>query len=746
MADYTLEEWIASRGITVDDAIACELGETDTPQLDVHPSMDYLDGFKGVVIPYFNADGSPLIVDGLHYARMRRLGDLPKDIHGKSPAKYVQGAGTGVHVYLPPFIDWEVVFNDPKVPIVVTEGEAKAIAACSQGIVCIALGGVSSTRDSTTKEFLPEMRGCRWANRIVYVCFDSDTKTNPDVYAAQEQIRSELSVNRHADVRIVQLPGKPGAVDADGAQLPDEKVGIDDFLLWKGGIAFKTLLNSAPSASKLDKAVMQINADCAIIDDEESIYDAVRDQFYSPTFFKSGSRFSSIKIPVIGMGKNGPVDRPPIEVAKEWVTHANARRFASTVFKPGEDRVIYTGQGPMLNRWQGFRSQEGNVEPFLDLTQFMFSELEAETQDFALKLLAYKAQNPGRKVPIAIFLVGTKGSGKSMWCELVQKAFAPASDMLQPTLLLADYNPYVDRNVLLFIDEVTPRVMDQAGEMLKLLVSQPQVMLNEKYRPMRPVDNLATYLLTSNYPEAASFSRDERRYFVVNSPDKLDGPLGEQYYRNLVAYKNSDCGPAIMHYLLSYDLKGWEPPIEAPMTGERYNAYREGLSPVTALAEQIMTADEHIVQLWIEAAMDWARAMKANPPQGAPMSLMKKIMQVETIMPTWPVRPFYSMSEVGLLFPGLSEQLMGNRAARYKNYTPEQISSQLRTSGVKTIRNKDDVRGFKYMGRVEPFLIIADVHNPAWKKPLTQAEFDALMLTFGTYAELPGAKLAASQR
>lgn len=740
MADHTLEEWIASRGISVDDAIACGLFETDTPQLDVHPSMDYLDGYKGVGIPYFNADGTPKLVQGREHVRMRRLGEL-----AKGTAKYVQGAGTGVHVYLCPFVDWGAIFADPKTPIIVTEGEAKAIATCSQGFACIALGGVTSTRDSVTGEYLPGLDGCVWRNRIVYICFDSDAQQNPDVFAAQEAIRSELSVNRGADVRIVALPGKPAPPLADGTEQPDEKIGLDDFLLWKGRIELQRLLHSTQSASKLDKAIMQINAECAIIDDEEAIYDEKRDQFYSTGFFKETSRFASIKLPVISMGKNGPVERPPVVVAKEWTSHPNARRYASTVFKPGEPRVIKTPKGTMLNRWLGFRAEEGNVEPFLDLSRFIFSELEEHNQDFAIKLLAYKAQNPGRKVPIAVMLVGSKGSGKSMWCTLVEKAFAPASAMIQPTLLLSDYNSYVDRNVLLFVDEVTPRVMDQAGEMLKLLVSQPEVMLNEKYRPMKPVDNLGLYLLTSNYPEAASFSRDERRYFVVTTPDRMQGQLGEQYYRNLATYMNGDCGPAIMHYLLNYDLDGWEPPIEAPMTDGRYNAYREGLNPITSLAEQIQTADQHVLRIWIENALEWAATMKANPPANAPMSLMKKIMAVETVMPQWPIRPFYSMSELGLLFPSLSETLMGNRAARHRNYTPEQISSQLRTSGVKTLRNRDDVRGFRHNGVIEPWLIIADVHNEDLKKPLTQAEFDALMLSFGTYAELPGAKFAAKR-
>lgn len=178
------------------------------------------------------------------------------------------------------------------------------------------------------------------------------------------------------------------------------------------------------------------------------------------------------------------------------------------------------------------------------------------------------------------------------------------------------------------------------------------------------------------------------------------------------------------------------------MTGARYNAYREGLSPITSLAAQMLDANEHVIKVWVDSSMKWAAEMKANPPPNAPGGLLRRIMQVEAVMPYWPIRPFYSMSELALLFPALSEQMMGNKGGRYKNYTPEQISSGLRTSGIKTLQNSDDIKGFRYQGIVEPFLVIADVNNEAWKKPFTQAEFDRIMLTFGTYAELPGVKVA----
>lgn len=738
MPDNSLEDWIATRGISVDDAIASGLAETDTPHVDVHPSLAYLDGYPGVVIPYVNADGSPLLVEGAPYARMRRLGVVPE-----GAPKYIQGAGTGVHVYLCPFIDWTAVFASPKIPIVVTEGEAKAIALCAQGVACVALGGVSATRDKATGEYLPGTRGCVWAGRLVYICFDSDTASNLDVFAAQEKIRAELSVRRDADVRIVRLPGKPAGFDQAGNPLPDEKVGIDDFLLWRGIGELKKLMHAAPSASKLDRAILEVNETAAIIDDEEAVYDEVRDQFYSVGFFKAGSRFSHLKIPVVAMGKNGPVDRPPIEVSKEWMTHPNARRFAGTVFKPGKERLIDTPRGPLLNRWQGFRAEAGDVQPFLDLTSYIFSELDAALQDFPVKLLAYKAQHPGEKIPIALFLVGTKGSGKSMWCEMMRKAFDPASAVLQPDVFNADHNPYIERNVLLFIDEVSAEVMRNHGEALKLLATAERMMLNEKYRPQKQVDNLSLLLLATNSPEAAAFSRDERRYLVVRCPDAHENSAF--YLDYLVPYFTADCGPAIMHYLLNYDLQGWRPPANAPMTQARYSSYYNALDPVAQLAEQIATSNENTVYLWVEAALQWARDIKASLPANAPLNLLRRIQQVDAVVPQWPIRPFYSTSELGLLFPGMSEQLMGNRQGRVRHYTPQQIASGLIENGVKPLKSADP-RGFRYGGVMEPFLIVYDVNNPLWKKQLTQSEFEDLINSFGTYAELPGAKVAAHLR
>lgn len=733
MVDNTLEEWIAARGISAADAIALDLGETDTADEDVHPSMKT--GVLGVVIPYFQADGVTPVLgnDGLPFKRMRRLGAVPK-----GEAKYLQGKRTGVHAYLPKFVPWTDIMRDTAVPVTITEGEGKAGKASAEGFPTIGIGGVYNFRDGVTKELLPELAGFAWAGRRVYLTFDSDVMTNPQVLDALGLLRVELATKRHADVRIVYLPNESGGFDLDGKPLPTEKLGLDDFLVKRGARAYELLMDEAKPQTNRDKVVDQINEAMSIIDSEQSYYDEGQDLFMDRSFLQSSSRFAHLEMTHHVANTKGVLIEKREPAIESWMKHPNARRYRDIVFQPGQPRVVPGERGMSLNLFEGLPAREGDVSKFLDLYRFIHSDLEPELQDFPLKLLAYKAQNPGIKVPIALMYVGTKGSGKSLFCHMVKRSFEPHSTEMDGQQLGGDYNDWAERKLFVFIDEVSTRQMQENAELLRYMIAQPEMSLRMKYRPHKQAENLGLFAFTTNYQDAASFQADERRYFVVGAPDKREDAEAANFYDSGHSWANGrDAGPAIMYYLQNYDLEGWSPPMSAPMTSARYVSYVEGLDPIAALAEHIRTADANVVRLWLQSSMDWARATKSNMPANAPQYLHQRIQQIETVLPTFPVRPFYSMSEIGLIFPALGEQLMGTRAAKLKTYSPEQISSGLRTHGVRLLKNTEPgVNGFLINGKREPFLIIADTQNKIWQEPLTQAQFDAIIAQVPTFADL----------
>lgn len=189
---------------------------------------------EGFVIPYADLRGR---VNG-HY-RIRAL-------KGGPGPKYLQPRNTGNRIYLPPGLPrhWAA---DPSLPIVITEGEKKALAGAQAGLVCIGVGGVSSWRSRTLRlppgtevtqtqggtilkldekttrliqdQVAPELTEITWTNRQVTIVYDSDSNDNDDVQNAAFELAVWLE-DRGADVgQFLLLPYDDG-----------RKCGLDDFL------------------------------------------------------------------------------------------------------------------------------------------------------------------------------------------------------------------------------------------------------------------------------------------------------------------------------------------------------------------------------------------------------------------------------------------------------------------------------------------------------------------------------------
>ncbi|HEX9710121.1 MAG TPA: AAA family ATPase, partial [Candidatus Thermoplasmatota archaeon] len=112
---------------------------------------------------------------------------------------------------------------DPRVPLWLTEGEKKALKGCQEGLCCVAVPGVWSwkTRDARDRSVpIADLDAIAWRGRIVFLVFDSDLATKPQVRLAEFALARELQ-HRGAIVKAVRLPA-----GSDGA-----KVGLDDYLV-----------------------------------------------------------------------------------------------------------------------------------------------------------------------------------------------------------------------------------------------------------------------------------------------------------------------------------------------------------------------------------------------------------------------------------------------------------------------------------------------------------------------------------
>lgn len=211
-------------------------------------------GFDGrhapaMVIPY-PGTGTP-------YRRIRP--SSPSPFEPEAP-KYLALAGSGNRLYHTPGTFAHA--DDPAVPLLIVEGEKKALAAWQLDYKAVGVSGVWNWRCKKTG-VIEDVGRIKWRGRQVTVCFDSDLRVNANVREALAALVVELE-GRGAKVRVALLP-----MGEDGS-----KQGFDDCLVKHGPDACQRVVNHA--LPLVDAAVALIESGLAPVELDERVSFACR--------------------------------------------------------------------------------------------------------------------------------------------------------------------------------------------------------------------------------------------------------------------------------------------------------------------------------------------------------------------------------------------------------------------------------------------------------------------------------------
>lgn len=710
---------LARSGISEEAATNAGMYTEDNAK-EVYPDFRKL---PCVVIPYYDPETGELMEferegEMLPFARIRYL--KPPRVRQrfgkkKKAQRYAQPNNSGVFPYFPmgTDIEWGEVLSDTRQKIVITEGEKKALAGCMAGVPTVGLGGVFNFMDSGA--LLPALQRIRWKGRSVYICFDSDAATNPHILTAEARLAEILALKMGAKVHLVRLPDA-----SDGS-----KQGIDDIIVSEGVTAYHEALDYARFMGKLDVEVAKLNEQVAWIEEEGKVLDIAPNQYISKDNFVVGSGYSTRNV-LVANAKGDGVKK--LSVAKSWLTHEHARRYAKTVFDPSTtDHTIETEYGQAYNLWQGWDSEPGDVKPFLRLTDWVFRKVPKEHRDFALKLVAYKFQNPHEKVTIATVLIGRQGSGKSLWAKAVRMAAGEYGVNVESAALTEGFNGWLERAQIVVMDEAEPEHVARGAATFKRYITEDGLKINEKYRVAKQTKQYAMFIITANDRRIGYYDDDDRRMYVVDAGE--GHPEGKPFYEPIADWLKYNGGAAnIAHFFLNYELDGWRPPAFPPETREKYLARVENMTPIERLGEDMVTADQNIVMLWLQTAIESAKLAEHSQD---PATAARGRETVDALMRIQ-VRPYYTPDELAMIFPMIAEQFYGNK--RLKGTVGGEISRQLREVGREYLYCKDDNKGFKVRGRYQNYIIIADMDDIP--QEMTQNEFERQMRNFPTYAEL----------
>src|SRR6266542_2862356 len=140
--------------------------------------------------------------------------------------RYYQRAGTPPRLYVPALA--RASLADPAAPLLVTEGEKKALKGTQEGLASVAVGGLWNWQANGRS--IADLDHIDWVERETVIAPDSDVWTRPDLIQPVFALGKELE-GRGAKITVLKLPPA-----RDGT-----KAGLDDYLCAHSREAFEAL-------------------------------------------------------------------------------------------------------------------------------------------------------------------------------------------------------------------------------------------------------------------------------------------------------------------------------------------------------------------------------------------------------------------------------------------------------------------------------------------------------------------------
>lgn len=505
----------------------------------------------GVGIPYFDIDGEFLYANSMPFVRFRRNG-----FEGKG--KYLQSRSTGAHAYLPQVdgIDWVAIAHDTKIPIGVTEGEFKAITACLKfPVPFLALGGTSSLCKKGSHDVVDPFDRFTLNGRTIYVVFDSDDVSNPNV-----PHKKEVERDLHRTCSILYTNGaRPIVLYLARTEKwsAGKKMGLDDY--YNAGGTWEELLKTAEEPIH--------DADLAVLNTQYVVYTA------GPyvTRLADGHIFKPAQFRELEQNRRRKTERGTKPVADDFLQQRVRPEYDLEVFDPRID-YGYHSHRRVFNRWRGYAaaSQE-NAEIGQAWIEFL-TRMCGEHKSFVESWLAHIIQKPWERTNIALMCVSpVQGIGKSL-LGAIMSGIMGRKHCISTSLerMTQQFNNQMEGKVLVVVEEAEGLFKNLEG-FVKDFITNPSITVEHKGINAYTVDNYARVMLNSNNPLPLRVTEFERRWFVWMPPITQEDARGEygEWVNTWSAKFLSDAGLSAVRYALEQvNLEAFDPMGRAPITQE----------------------------------------------------------------------------------------------------------------------------------------------------------------------------------
>jgi hypothetical protein len=553
-------------GLTAADAKKAKynpLTARETKELTGSYAASYL-------IPYHDVNGKLT-----KYWRVRYTEKVkgPFGAAKKKPRRYTGPPGELPRFYFPASVDWKAFAQDTDETVMITEGEKKAEKACDAQLPCFSVPGVWAWRSKKQGvAAIPDFKMIKWKGRKVYLCFDNDLMTKPDVIGALNALARELT-GRGASVWIKYLPKGPG------------KIGLDDYLKKRSAESF---LKLKEEEFKESAELWKLSEEIAAVNDPNAVWEfAARRFLRSHQDFKN--RYGDRIIRKLKANGDGFKEVSAIE---EWQKWKHKRRYKTITYRPGEDEIV----DDCINTWPGWgcEPKKGDVKPVIELLAFVFKD-EPDMLAHFLQWLAYPLQFPGGKNMTAyLFHSLHQGVGKSFIGYIMKRIYGDNFVAVDNEVMQGNFNGWITNKQFILGEEIAGTRARGTADLMKNMVTREQIHVNEKYQPAFDIEDCANYLLTSNHVDAMHVEDTDRRLNIIETKGS---PKPQVFYGRVGRWLKKGGASHWFYYLLNeIDLSNYNPHAHAPISAAKRRMIDISKSDLDMFARDVLDNPDAVLR------------------------------------------------------------------------------------------------------------------------------------------------------
>ena len=246
-------------------------------------------------------------------------------------------------------------------------------------------------------------------------------------------------------------------------------------------------------------------------------------------------------------------DDKGVALPKWWLLSSERREYKGVLFLPGKETPGF------FNLWRGFayEAKPGDCSLFLEHLRLNLCQGNDDWYTYLLGWMAHAVQKPHEPGHTALVFRGKQGTGKGFFANhfgrLFGRHYLPVRDSNH---IFGQFNGHLQDCVVLFADESFWVDSTKQKSMLKNLITETEFVVERKRQDAQRSRNCVHLIMASNEKWVVPLEGEDRRFFVLDVGE--DHMQDNEYFARIADQMDQDGYEALLHYLLTYDLEGFD--------------------------------------------------------------------------------------------------------------------------------------------------------------------------------------------